>query len=168
MLIIGLNLTGGAVLEEKYLAGAPGQKIKEDFDQLPGVDGPAICRKAHLEPGDDPLLGDLAGGPGQDLRPWMANSDEAALSRALGLKIEPGDLLVELAHQVILQGPLLVDLVKERRRIAGPGMGHKNAELGGGGKGIPLHVVDGQSIIRKIIGPLSRLVGRVASSVNGF
>src|SRR5699024_5087179 len=99
-------------LIEKYLAGAPGQKVKENLYQLPGIDGPPIGRESHLKPGHNSLGGDLAGGSGQNFRARMADGDQAALARPLGLEIKTGDFLVELAHQIVLQGTFLVGLVK--------------------------------------------------------
>ena len=153
---------------EKYALYAAGQEFKEDFDQLPGVDGPPEGREAHLKTGGDARLCDLACRPGENLRSGTADGDQAALARALGLEVELGDLPPELPDQIVLQRRFLPGRVKISPGVTGPGVGHRDAHLGGGGEGVPLYVVDGQGIALKRVNPLGRFISRIAFPVDGF
>ena len=150
------------------LLHAPGQVIKQNLLQLPGVDGPPVGREAHLQAQQHvpPLRVQTAGGALQHLRPAAADRDQAALARSFGLEGELGRPAAKLAGQLVLEGqtaaPGLIQGPGKARRLSA----HMDAELGGGGKGVPLYMVDGQHIPRELVRPPGVFIGRIAPPVD--
>lgn len=107
-----------------------------------------------------------AGGALQDLLPAAADRDLPAVSRALGPEGHGFRLPGEPTGQRILKrDPLNRSSVEGRRksRSASP---HVNTDFGGGGKGVPLYMVDGQHIVRELVCAFGVFVGRVALPVD--
>ena len=156
------------ILIKEGLLRALGQEVEEDLPQLPGVDRPAVGRKAHLEAHQDvsALRVQTAGGPLQHLLAAAAHGDEAALAGALGLEGEPLRRRAEPPGQLVLEGDPPVGPIVELRGEARRPPFHQDAQPGGGGEGVPLDVVDGEDIVWKLIGPPGVLVGRVPPAVD--
>lgn len=163
-----LYLPGIAAAVEKYALHTFGQKVEQNLDQFTRMNGPSEGGKAYLKAGGDAVLVTLAGSAGKDFRSRTAGGDEAAFSGALCFKIKPGDFAGKLADQVIFKSGPLPGRIKKRGRITGLLMGNGDADLGRGGEGVSLNVVNGQYISPEGIGTLSRFISRIAFVVNGF
>ena len=131
------------VFIKEYIAHAARQKIEQDADQLSGIDRAPKSRKTDLKARRNGICPDLTGRAGQDLLPRAAGCDQAALAGAFGFKIKARDLARKAAQKVILQGGFLKALIEIFGRKAGGLMAYGYADLGRGGKGIPLHMVNG-------------------------
>ena len=70
------------IAEEQAGLHTPGKQVKENFLQLPGIDGAAVGGKTHLQAQDDlTSVGvELTGGALQHLLAAAADGDEAAVS----------------------------------------------------------------------------------------
>ncbi len=119
-----------------------------------------------MEPGDDLLVRDLAGTPRQDLLPAPGDGEKAAFPGTLGLEIVIFKLGRELSGQMILQSPAGRGLLVGGEGEAGIFVENLDVEAGGGGKGVPLDVVDGQHKAAELPGACQRLVGRITFMVN--
>ena len=120
-----------------------------------------------MEAKPDAVLPYLTGSPGENFLAAAGHRDQPALSGALCLEIEPGRLPAELADEIVFQGCLSHICLIERRFKSRCFMGHKHAQMGRGGKGIALYVVDGELKAWKTVDPRKGFVGRIASPVNG-
>ncbi len=153
---------------EQGLLHAPGQQVEEDLLQLPGVDGPPVGGEAHLQPQQQiaVLRVQGAGGPLQHLLAAPADRDEAAVSRALGLKGGMGRPPAKLAGERVLKGDAPAGSLPELPGESGLLSVHMDAQFGGSGKGVPLYVVDGQHVGGELIGAPGVLIGRIALPVD--
>ena len=153
---------------EQGLLHAPGQQVEEDLLQLPGIDGAAVGGEAHLQPQQQiaVLRVQGAGGPLQHLLAAPADRDEAAVSRALGLKGGLGRPPAKLAGERILKGDAPAGGLIELPGESGLLSVHMDAQFGGSGKGVPLYVVDGQHVGGELIGAPGVLIGRIALPVD--
>ena len=130
---------------------AAGQDVEEHLFQLLGVDGPSSGRKARLEAQNDVSGLHPAGRPLQHLLAAAGGGQEAALSGASGLFAASGQLRAEEARQVILEGNPLLPAVIIFCRKTGPSSVHMHGEPRGSGKGVALHVIDGEHIVSEIV-----------------
>ena len=161
-----LHLPGIQPGVEEAVLHTAGEKFKENFVQLSGIDGTPKGRESHMETDDQAVSGDAAGAALQHRLSAAADGQKAALPRALRPEIILFKLLCHLPCQVILKGntgavPLVVCGRKFRQR-----MGNLHMEAGGSRKGIPLHMIDHQGIPVKFPGSRQRLIGRVAFMVD--
>ena len=67
--------------------------------------------------------------------------------------------------EVVLEGDSAVVVGEEVGGQVGDGLGDAQAELGGGGEGVALDVVDVQGEVVEVVGALDVLVGFVAAAI---
>ena len=164
----GLNLRRGKPAVKQRRLDAGGQEFKEDALQLGGVDGAAVCGKAHGKTHQKLAVRrtDGDGGALQHLLAAAADRDQAALAGAFGLEGIFFDLLKKQPVQVILQGDAAVLFLIISGRKGGLRAVHLDAEPGRGGKGISLDMVDAKDEASEGIESLQVLVGRVAFMIH--
>ena len=163
----GLHLLRIQLFVEEAVLHAAGEKIKENFVQLPRVDGAAEGRKSHVEAGDDAGLADLAGAPLQHFLAAAGDGEKATLAGAFGLEIEVLKLGGQPPGEEILQGDAGAVLLPGEGGKSRILVGDLHVEAGRGGEGVSLHMVDGQQEAAELIGSGQGFVGRIAFMVDG-
>ena len=157
---------GGAGIQQALLH-TDGEKIKENFLQLPGVDGSSVGWEPYLKTQNDRPGAHLAVCPLQNLLAGRGDGQDPAFAGALGLSGKPSRLSGKAPEQVILQRrsvPLGLPAVSRKAR----GFAVKrHAELRGSGKRIALDVFYVQRVGSKGPAPRQGFVGRVAPVING-
>ena len=156
------------VFIHKDISDASGQKIKQDFDELSRIYRSSKSREADFKAGGDSGSGTFTGRAGENLLSRSACSDQSAFAGAFCFKIKSCNFLAETTQQIILQCRFLPLAVIISFGKCVDLMWDKYADLGGGGKGIPLNMVYRQDVVFKIIGTLNRFISGVAFMVDGF
>ncbi len=162
-----LHLPLGRACVQQALLHADRDEVKQDLFQLGGVDGPAVGREAHIEAQGDGPGAHLAIRPLQHLLAGDGNGQHTAFARTPGLPGEPPHLAAEAPEKVVLQGGTVPRGLPAKSWEARSFAIHRHTELGGGGEGIALDMLDVQDIFSKRPAPSQGFVGGIASVVDG-
>ena len=163
-----LFLVAGPVKTPTFYTGR--EKIKQDLLKFGGIDGPAVCRKADMETENQRTVfgsADFTCGPGKNFLSTAAHGEQAALSGPFCLETELPDLGSKPSQEMIFKGGFgFRCLVKVLWK---PVDGKRNPDgyMGRGSERIPLHMIDAESVLAKIVDSFQGFIGRITFPVYG-